>query len=1162
MLTTLFLTVLNISLAAVPLMAALLLLRALFKKRLPRRLFYAAWALVLLRLALPFSLPSDASFYNLLPREAISQNGAATAVALIRDSGQTVDFPVLDYPWDDNPAIDHGDAASSIDEPAGRPVIRRAALDRNLMLAIIWACGAAGLLLFGIFGYCAVLRRVRRESLPLSGNVWLSDLFQTPVVCGLLHSRIILPMTLDTRDRDALSAVLAHERTHIHRRDNLWRMLAALTLYLHWFNPLVWLCYCAFIRDMEVSCDEAVLAASRQDIRGEYAESLLRLAKTEANPLYGGLLSFGESGIKERVERIMSYKKVQVLLIVLGCAVLAALGIIFLTNPARQAQQSNPAEGLPYTLEALGTEADGGIVYDAGAGLALTLRLSNHSDAPLYFDGRFALEYYDGSSWTPLALTLPAQTTQERTVAAHAAVSLLDGSSTDFAGIPAEAFAAPPTPGNYRISISGQPQEAKSGAQEPVTLRAYFRLAAEPAQPDDAGNPAESQPVSSPAPEGNAAKSLYPYLYDATGDSLNAVYVLDSANYAYHLVEDKTLLDAILAATRGKQAEGDWTSGDGSVLLFGDWLDSVRLEFRFDSAKNTGLSSLCAAAVKDTPAHAQWLASMNPEKLLSAEFSGSYNAKTVNLTTASRDGLTRIAAYLKEMTVQTPPRVYPQGNNSDTPATLYSLKLQFSSGVSYRIFGDETGLCISSSDMGTLSIDYETTKAAIDGLRKLMAELAAAQPSAVAAGLLPAEASSATLYCNAEKTFQYYGDPAALLKTLQGMREIKASALGDPLPGVDTLELVSDILSGKKYTCRLYENGFTIEGSAVEDVTVAAAYSLGSTAAWHRFTKQLQADYDSHDTCGPYWLGLMQPGRVQRATVYDSVTGKQKSYAVEAGVVTAEVNSLVRALKAIRVNTPATKTGASVYRPAEPYALVTVTFASGTTYNVTATEKTVTIVSSDLSYGLSYPLTAGSGDALSYFGNLAQGIHANPETAKPVIYLYPQKTTDVTVKLDFAGKLTYTYPAYQDGWNVTAQPDGTLTNRADGSTHYYLFWEGAADAAWAHERGFVVAGTETEAFLRETLADLGLTPREYNDFITYWAPKMQGNAYNLISFSSAEEYGQKAALTVTPQPDSILRVHMVWQALDAPIFIPPQTLAPFVRRGFTLVEWGGTEVFE
>ena len=179
-------------------------------------------------------------------------------------------------------------------------------------------------------------------------------------------------------------------------------------------------------------------------------------------------------------------------------------------------------------------------------------------------------------------------------------------------------------------------------------------------------------------------------------------------------------------------------------------------------------------------------------------------------------------------------------------------------------------------------------------------------------------------------------------------------------------------------------------------------------------------------------------------------------------------------------------------------------------------------------------------------------------TAKPIIYLYPEKDTEVSVRLDYDGELTVTWPVYEDGWNVTARPDGTLLD-AEGNAYSYLFWEGVTDAEYDFSKGFCVAGEDTADFLRETLAEIGLTPEEYNEFIVYWLPQMQDNAYNLISFQQ-ERYTQAAQLDITPEPDSMLRVFMAWKPLDRPRDIVPQEFPAFQREGFTIVEWGGTKV--
>jgi hypothetical protein len=179
--------------------------------------------------------------------------------------------------------------------------------------------------------------------------------------------------------------------------------------------------------------------------------------------------------------------------------------------------------------------------------------------------------------------------------------------------------------------------------------------------------------------------------------------------------------------------------------------------------------------------------------------------------------------------------------------------------------------------------------------------------------------------------------------------------------------------------------------------------------------------------------------------------------------------------------------------------------------------------------------------------------------AKPVIYLYPERETEVTVRLDYSGRLVCTYPSYEDGWKVTAYPDGRLIDPRDGREYSYLFWEGVAEADYDMSRGFVVKGEDTAAFLQEKLAILGLTPQEYNEFIVYWLPQMQENPYNLITFQT-EAYTETAPLEIAPAPDSILRVFMVYQALERPVSVEEPVLSSFERDGFSVVEWGGARI--
>jgi len=178
--------------------------------------------------------------------------------------------------------------------------------------------------------------------------------------------------------------------------------------------------------------------------------------------------------------------------------------------------------------------------------------------------------------------------------------------------------------------------------------------------------------------------------------------------------------------------------------------------------------------------------------------------------------------------------------------------------------------------------------------------------------------------------------------------------------------------------------------------------------------------------------------------------------------------------------------------------------------------------------------------------------------AKPVIYLYPEEETEVTVQLDYSGELTCTYPKSDGTWSVTANPDGTLFDE-NGQEYNYLYWEGVSDAEYDFSEGFCIKGEDTAEFLEMALTDLGLTRREANEFIVYWLPLMEVNEYNIISFQS-ENYTEHAKLTVEPTPDTMIRVFMAWYGTDKEIEIEPQELKAPERTGFTVIEWGGSQV--
>lgn len=179
---------------------------------------------------------------------------------------------------------------------------------------------------------------------------------------------------------------------------------------------------------------------------------------------------------------------------------------------------------------------------------------------------------------------------------------------------------------------------------------------------------------------------------------------------------------------------------------------------------------------------------------------------------------------------------------------------------------------------------------------------------------------------------------------------------------------------------------------------------------------------------------------------------------------------------------------------------------------------------------------------------------------KPVIYLYPTAEMTVNVQLRYGGTFTHTIPEYPDGgWTVTAKPSGELIDLATGEQYGYLFWEGRDNYDYAMREGFVVAGKETADFLDESLSEIGLSKSEIRDFQLYWMPRMEGNSFNLVHFAT-DEYDRHVPLAVTPEPDTVIRVFMVLKALDESIDIAEQRLHRTERTGFTVVEWGGSEL--
>ena len=187
---------------------------------------------------------------------------------------------------------------------------------------------------------------------------------------------------------------------------------------------------------------------------------------------------------------------------------------------------------------------------------------------------------------------------------------------------------------------------------------------------------------------------------------------------------------------------------------------------------------------------------------------------------------------------------------------------------------------------------------------------------------------------------------------------------------------------------------------------------------------------------------------------------------------------------------------------------------------------------------------------------------------KPIIYIYPEQETNVHIKLGKPENLTCTYPKYEDGWEVTASPNGDLVDITTGRKLYALYWEGQNTKIYNYDElssdegkdleGFVVKGENTAEFLEEKLEILGLNEREAEEFIVYWLPQMENNKYNYIRFETKEEIEEEMPLDVEPKPETVIRILMDWKALDKEIEVKEQKLEKAERKGYTVVEWGGS----
>ena len=319
LLKSVFLSVLNMSVTASLVAVAVIIARLPLKKS-PKVFSYALWSVVLFRLVCPFSFSSRLSLLGFMPS---SQAGSAPARYIPEDAGM-IKLPLVDIAFKRINA-----AFSSSIPPAAAPLAKLNPMDILIFLgALIWLTGMAVMLVYAAIAYLRLKRRISTATL-VSENIYESDLIRSPFVCGFVKPKIYLPLSLTGEEREY---ILLHEKTHIQRLDYIVKLVAFLVLALHWFNPIMWLCFSLMTRDMEMSCDERVIQKTSGLKVTSYSRSLLALASQKKMPAPGPL-AFGESNVKARIKNLLDYKKPAFWLIIASIAIVAVLTVMLVSNP-------------------------------------------------------------------------------------------------------------------------------------------------------------------------------------------------------------------------------------------------------------------------------------------------------------------------------------------------------------------------------------------------------------------------------------------------------------------------------------------------------------------------------------------------------------------------------------------------------------------------------------------------------------------------------------------------------------------------------------------------------------------------------------------------------------------------------------------------------------
>ena len=356
--SNIFIEIVNNSITASYLIVAVIILRMILKK-VPKWSVCLLWALVAVRLALPFEIESS---YSLVPKKLFQIEKSQNISAFSMEQEETKER--LDAYIQNRQELQQQNTGQQTEESKQEPVQITMQNDRKEengifsvsrieAVSFVWMFGSLGLVMYAVLSFLKLKRKVA-GSIYMHDNIYLCDDLESPFVMGILKPRIYLSSGIP---KEIWDSILKHENAHIKRKDHIWKVLGYALLVIYWFHPLVWISYILFCKDVELACDEKVTRGMDKHQRAEYCEALLTCS-INRNKINVTPLAFGEVGVKERVKQILNYKKPSFWMMLLTVIVCVVVSVCFMTNPKSDREEEAMSETTEPALK-LNSEMEG-----------------------------------------------------------------------------------------------------------------------------------------------------------------------------------------------------------------------------------------------------------------------------------------------------------------------------------------------------------------------------------------------------------------------------------------------------------------------------------------------------------------------------------------------------------------------------------------------------------------------------------------------------------------------------------------------------------------------------------------------------------------------------------------------------------------------------------